>query len=316
MESKQQLKQKLDQAIDEMDLDGICETLDRLTGLEDHPIAAESPELFAARIKKLDKERKQPMKMSKTIRGVFAAAAIIAMLSVGVYASGAWQRFAFVKDDQMVVVQTGDGKMSQKQAEELAKEGVHVQVASSAEVPGGQLPDPDQMVIGEDEIQLSWTQDAPVDSDINLSVTEKETADYASAQEAAKALGLPLALPEIPDGMAFASAKASSLGDDKGQSFGKTMWVNYDGEKRSLGITVDWMKISEKITAVTYHGIEPGSGGSYKTAKGYEFTTVREDGSDIATIFCGEYEYTLVFNGFTESERRQMLDSVDLSVYQ
>ena len=50
MESKQQLKQKLDQAIDEMDLDGIRETLDRLTGLEDHPIAAESPELFAARI--------------------------------------------------------------------------------------------------------------------------------------------------------------------------------------------------------------------------------------------------------------------------
>ena len=306
-ERPNELRARLEEAVDGQDTVEIERALDALCASEPMNLAAEDPKAFSARILKLQEERNRAMKNpGRTGRTILVAAAVAAALSVGVYAAANWQRFAFVDGDQMVVVAGED--LTEQEAQRLSKEPpqVHIERNKAAQA----APEVDGMAVGDGKLEISFVEDPDAPKDAELSFTQKETQEYESPEAAAKALGLPVALPEIPAGLTL-----ESVSGQQNEDYGKTVWVDYDGDGKHLGVTVDWTRRKEDRTVVAYHGIEPGSGGSYQTAKGYAFTTVREDGADIATIYRGAYEYTLVFEGFSEAERQAALDSLDLAAY-
>ena len=311
-EERRALRARLDEAVERQDLAEIERALDALSRPEPIQITAEDPVAFSRRILKLQEERDRTMNHTKrTGRMLLIAAAAAAALSVGAYAAANWQRFSFIQDDRMVVV-TGPETLTEQEAAKLAGQPpeIELQKPEAVALEGGALPEAGGMEIGREDISFSFVEDpdAPAADGAQVEVVKREKTSYATPEEAAEATGLPVALPKLPEGLELESVSGERI-----DGFSRTVWADYDGAGRHLGVTVDWTRRSEDSTVVAYHGIEPGSGGSYKTAKGYAFTTVREDGMDVATIFRGAYEYTLVFEGFSEAERRAVLDSVDLS---
>lgn len=274
-EQRDDLK-KLDEAIDQMDIDAIGTLLDRLDERTGETIAPEDPALFAARIRKLQHERESIMKHF-TKKTILIAACLAAALSVGVYASGVWTHFDLFSGGRMVTVTTNDGSMTEAEARELAKD---TKTLSPQEAKAA----------GEKVITL-------------------ESEEFASPEAAASALGIPAVMPGNTAGLALDSVSGQDTG------FGKNLWVVYGKEGRRLGVTIILDEPGENGTVVSYSDIEGETLTPYKSAKGNTFTRIRDEHGDYAVTRSGNYQYVLIFEGFDQQEIHSVIDSVDLSAY-
>lgn len=277
MEERQKCEQELDGAIDRMDLEAVERLLDRLDELEPSGITAEDPALFAARIRKLHKERESMMKHTGK-KVILVAACLAAILSVGVYASGIWTQFDFRSGGKMVTVTTADGSMTAEEAHALAGDTAPI-TAEEAEKQGA-------------------------------IVIREEPKEFASVAEASQALGMPIALPSEIKGLELADVSGQV------SETGKNFWATYGKEGRRLGVTVCLdQPVSDDMTVVSYSDIEGDVVGTYKNKAGDSFTLLRDEHGDYAVTRKGSYQYILIFEGFSEQEIHTVIDSTDLSAY-
>ncbi len=287
MQDKVEILKKIDAAIDAMDEASIDSGLQALYPLEPQPIQMEDPSLFAARIQKRNKENHTMKQSAKGFR-IAIVAAVILIMSVTVYATGALRFFRFQQGDKFVTLRTNQD-ITQSEAEQL----VSVDFSTSS--------------IPEEAVGQVQTQEFTFDS--------VEEAEQTLDME----IVIPGAMPEIP--LESAMGSTALFGEDM-QSH--TVWLNYqDDAGRMMGITVvrEVVKPGSDVISYTTGDIDEGSLGKYKSKSGIVYQTLTESDdtgsktAHIATTIVGEYEYNLVFFGFEQSEREAIIDSADLSIY-
>ena len=285
MNQKQKILRELDAAIDGMDLDGIDRNLTRLTALEPHKIEAEDAKLFAARIKKLDKERNYKMKNKKTMRIVLVAAAILTVTSIGVYASGVLDHFTFAEGDRIATVQTTTS-MTEAEAQKLV-------------------------------------EDAKSDSSEKASQPESEDYTFESVEEAENKLDFKLAVPAKMPELALVEVSGESIKWGDGMESRTICTLYGDPDSKAVGITVEKRIVNpdSDYTSISISDMDENSMGEYKSKSGrvYAMHSESDDSGErtahIAKTEIGNYEYALIFVGFEENEMHEIIDSADLSLY-
>ena len=287
MRDTRQILKQLDAAIDRADMAEIERGLHALSIEQTDIPGAEDAKLFSARIQKLYKEQCNMKKPRISLRLAVAAAVILAM-GVTVYAAGTWNLFSFQSGDEYVTVRTTDS-MTQEEAEAF--------VQSNADT-------------------------APPD-DAATASPETEEFSFDSVAQAEQALDMKLALPAAMPEMQLdnTTAQVIKFGDRLEM---RTCWLNYSDEQgRMFGVTVqrEVAAPGTPVTGYATHDMDDGSLGSYTSQSGVKFTTLTESDDSgektahIAQVMLGEYEYALVFFGFDEAQRKEIIDSTDLSVY-
>jgi uncharacterized Rmd1/YagE family protein len=290
MENRQEILKGLEAAIDSGDMRGIDSGLERLVSVEPETIAPEDASLFSARILKLSEE-KHPMKhLSKTARVAVVAAAVL-LMGVTVYAAVRMNLFSFQSGDKYVSIRTTDS-MTAEEAQAFAEEN------QNAPPPG----EGEAVALAE--------------------VVPEQTFNSVAEAEAGMDMVIPLpaAMPELE----LSSAKGQSFFFGEGNE-DRTVWLEYGNIEsgRMLGLTVarEVLAQGEDITSYTEHDMDDGSLGSYTSKTGVKFSTLTESDetgertAHIANAMVGEYDYAVVFFGFDEAERQEILDSIDLSAY-
>lgn len=292
MRDKKQILHELDEAIDKMDMETVNASLEQLSHVENIPDIAEDANLFAARIEMISKENRT-MKHPKNVFKLTLAATIALALGLTVYAVANPQTFAFLSGDRFVTMRTNQS-MTSAEAQDMVREAQEVE------------------------------KNAPARSEEDIAALTPESMTFETPEQAEKELDMRLVLPSAFPQMTLDSISGQTMYGESGYK-SSTMWTEYsDTADRRLGVTIvrEQIPTGEEITSFTQHDIDKGSLGSYKSKSGLTFTTLTESDESgekqahIATTTVGEYEYTLVFFGFEESERQAILDSTDLSAYQ
>ena len=282
-EDKLRILKELDAAIDTMDETQINMGLDALQKLEQEPIGVEDTESYVARILEINRRETKIMKPKRYFRVAIAAAAI-ALMGITAYAATTYHLFGFGNGDRYVTVRSGSG-FTEQEARDMA------------EAEHGDIPD--EMV---------------------MQVNSKDYV-FDSIAAAEQGMDMIIPVPAAMPGMKLESVSGTitEFGDS---AESRTVWINYTDEQgRIFGITVARDILAEGNTTYTSSDMDPGSLGTYQSKSGVEYTTLTESDdrgtktAHIATTMIGEYEYSLVFFGFDELQRMEMIDSVDLSAY-
>lgn len=276
MGEKERLLKSLDAAIDGMDLEEVDRCLTALSSQESAPIPAEDTKLFAARIVALGKEHSTMTGSKKSVKLAALVAAVLAMGATA-YAANALGVFSFVSGDRFATVQT-NSSMTEEEAKKLVEEGQSI-------------PDEDRNAV------------YPV------------SQEYESIADAEAALDLQAILPrQLPENLTL-----SGISGISGST--STLWLEYaDEEDRIFGLTIS-RTILEEGASYTLHDMDEGSLGSYTAKNGQTYTLLSESNDDgtqtanIAMALVGEYEYAVVFVGYTEAQQQAVLESIDLTDY-
>lgn len=286
MNEKLEIQKRLDTAIDMMDQQEIERNLACLNAMDIRSIEAEDAKAFAARIKKLEVRNQSMIKNKKSSRIILIAAAVAIMATVGVYASGVLTRFTFAHNDRYAVVQTTES-MTASEAQKMAEE----------------------------------TIDAPQTNRAECEEANSEEFEFKTIEEAEKKLDMKVVLPKKMPNLPLTPVSAQSI-KSEGVETG-TIWATYgDPDSKAFGITVQKTIVTgSDITIVSTSDMDEGSIGEYKSKSGVKYTMLSESDDSgertarIATVTKGDYEYSLIFVGFSEKEMHEIIDSVDLSAY-
>ena len=286
MQEKNRILKELENAIDHGDIAKINNKLEVLTELQDKPIQAEDVMLFASRIKKINKEKKKVNKPKRVLHVAIIAAIVMAM-GMTAFAAEQLNWFSFVSGDKFITVHTN---------ENLTEQEIKEFINNDSEIPE--------------------------DIDPNLIIQpDTEEFSFTSVENACEKLDMQIPLPTAMPTMTLDEATGSKVSFD-GNVENKSVWLNYsDKDGRMFGVTVNRQinAVEESILSYSTRDMDEGSVGKYISKSGDEYTTLTESDdtgertAHIAMIMLGEYEYTLVFFGFTESERVAIIDSVDIS---
>jgi uncharacterized Rmd1/YagE family protein len=211
-------------------------------------------------------------------------------MGVTVYAAVTMNLFSFQSGEKYVSIRTTDG-MTAEEAQAFAEEN---QAAA---------PEEGEAVVLADEVP-------------------EQTFNSVAEAEAGMDMVIPLpaAMPDLE--LSSATGQSFYFGESNKQS---TVWLIYGSAEggRMLGITVarEVVAQGEDITSYTEHDIDEGSLSSYTSKTGVKYDTLTESDetgertAHIANAMIGEYDYAAVFFGFDETERQEILDSIDLSAY-
>lgn len=278
MKKKQDIMNELDQAIDAMDIDGIDRGLEVLTAIETHPIQAENVNLFAARIKKMNKENVKMMKPRKYIKVAVVAAAIMTT-GLTVYAANALNVFSFVQDNKFVTVRTNE---------------------SITDAEGNQ-------------IQVQINPDAPKHREYIVPESQKEYS-FDTVAQAENELDIKLTLPSVAAQMELESATGQITKYDHSES--RFAWLKYtDTQERKIEITNTKIIDESDITSISEYEFGEDSLGTYKNKFNVEFTLFTDTDKTIYIVAIGEYEYSISFTGYNENEQKEIVETLNLSEY-
>ncbi len=228
-----------------------------------------------------------------------------------------------------VILQCKENKTMKKFR--ISKIGVAaaVIVMSCAAVTGAALVKHYSMEYGDKYLQIASKEDIDQkaleeiaqNADVKPEDIEKgnvavaDTVTYSSVAEAEREMGMKVVLPEIMPDLEQSDVEGCILNDNR-----KDMYIVYgSSDSKCFGITLGYEKLGEEESSVTIGDIDEGTLDSYTSAKGYKFDTFSESGEggkcDIYTTHIGDYEYSLVFEGFDKGEMKNIVDSVDLESY-
>ena len=135
--------------------------------------------------------------------------------------------------------------------------------------------------------------------------------EYPSVEAAASAMGMLVAEPG--DTLALQLGRIFAQSTDWGT---KNIYLTYGEEGRRMGVTVMLDQPKDGSSVISYSDIEGRNMGTYKSAKGDSFHMIQDQNADYAYIGLGQYGYVVIFDGFSNQEIHQVLDSIDLSAYQ
>lgn len=274
-------KNKLDKAIDNMDISEIEKQLAILSDDKPLPYPIEDSKLFAKRIIKQNKKGYDTMKNDHKKFGTIVASLVLT-ITIGVtaaYATGLFKEFNFFNKDTTVNIKTNQD-MSDEEAKKIAQE------ASDA---------------------YNNPQDTHEDT------RQVDTQCFSSVEKVKEALGIDIVLPAyIPEDFEMdKDIKVQSPFDKNFNIY--TTYTSKENTERLLGITIIAENLPEDSTHITvtdavYKDI-------YTTPTGTQYTLFNEDGGVIASIEVDNIQYALVFMGLNEEEMHKIIDSVDLNTY-
>lgn len=227
------------------------------------------------------------MKKKISTRIAIAAAAIVAVTGVSVSAAALLKQFSFFKDGNYVTV-SSNSDLSEEEAKKLAEDAVN---------------------------------------DIDVTPNEHNTAKpevFENIQSAEKTYDMNIIMPEKMPDLKLSDITGSQMYTGENSSI-STVWLNYgDFEKggKGFGLTVTRNNFADgdEITSIdSSDAVKDGE--EFTSEKGYSFNVLKDSDEEsgrtakIMTANVGEYEYSMVFFGFNDSEINDIVNSVDLSQY-
>lgn len=147
-------------------------------------------------------------------------------------------------------------------------------------------------------------------NDGNILIAEPPK-EYPSIEAAASAMGMPVSAPE--NTLELKLSQILAQGTDWGT---KNIYLTYGEEGRRIGVTVMVDEPKDGSTIISYSDIHGRNMGVYKNANGDSFHMIRDEKGDYAYISLEECIYVFIFEGCSDEEIHQVLDSTDFSVYQ
>lgn len=280
MKKKQDIINELDQAIDAMDIDGIDIGLEALTAIETHQIQVENTTLFAARIKKMNKENVKMIKPRNYIKVAVIAAAIMTM-GLTVYAANALNIFSFVQGNRFVTMRTNESITDDK---------------------GNQM-------------QVQVNPDAPKhdESSIDVPKSQKEYS-FKTAAQAENELDMKLVLPSVAVQMRLESATGHIIKHENLEY--RFACLQYsDTQERKIDIANTKVINNSDIPSVFEQQFGGDSLGTYKNKFDTDFALFPDTNKTVYIVAIGEYEYSISFTGYSEKEQKEIVDTINLSEY-
>jgi hypothetical protein len=274
-------KNKLDEAIDNMDISEIEKQIDILSANNPFPYPIEDSKLFAKRIIKQNKEGYDTMKKNHK-KFAAIAASLILTITIGVtaaYATGLFKEFNFFNKNTTVKIKTTQD-MSDDEAQKMAQEA-------------------------------SDSYNNPKDP--QKETKQVDTQSFPSIEKVKEALGIDIVLPAyIPEDFEMdKDIKVQSPFDKNFNIY--TTYKSKENTERLLGITIISENLPEDSTHITV--TDAVYQDTYTTPTGTQYTLFNEDKGVIASIEIDNIQYALVFMGLSEDEMHKVIDSVDLSTY-
>lgn len=275
------IQNELDKAIDEMNIEQIEESLNKLSVLNPLPSQTEDSKLFAKRIINQNKKGFFTMKNNYKKIGALTASAllIITIGTTAAYATGLLNKITFFNKDTTVVVKSNQS-LSDQEAKKLA-----------------------------DEAASSYGK--PVDE--KATVTEPVRKDFSSLAEAEKAFDTKIVIPSyIPEDFKMDQTIHTETVDSQNTNLYATYTSSKDS-KRLFGITVIKETLGEDSTSVLV--TDSVYKDKYTTPSGTKYTLFDEDGGILAKAEVNDIEYVLAFMGVSQEEIYKIIDSADLTAY-
>lgn len=283
------IKDKLDEAIDNMDISEIEKQLAKLAHDNPLPYQIEDSRLFAKRIIKQNKKGDDTMKINYKKFGTLVASVLLT-ITIGLtaaYAMSLFQEFNFFNKDTTVNIRS-----NQNLSEEEAKK-INEEVSK---------------MFGMEASETSNNQG-------NRQETSKETGikSFSNIKEVKEALGIDIVLPSyVP--VDFEMNKNVNVQSTINDNF--NIYTTYDSKEnteRFLGVTVITKNLPEDSTVMTVTDVVHK--GFYTTPAGTKYTLMDDDAAVIATIEINNIQYALIFQGISEDEMHKVIDSVNLEIY-
>lgn len=288
------LEDKLNNAIDEMDMTTLSALLDEIETSTSHPPSLEDSTLFAKRIIK-SKNTSIPkgpdsMKLKKH-HALIASIALICVTSTTVlYATGAFNKLTIFRDDATYKI-SSNTPLTDKEVNEL----------------------------------IDSMADTPTSSDEeNIVNVEDFTHTYESLEDASKDLNVPLIIPTVlPKGFTLSKEVYAETYEVTPGHPSSNIYLSFDNsaqdptldehKQQIFGISVcyeDKTDVSQSIlkTDLIYDH-------TYTNALGDTYTIYTDEGGIIANITIGDIDYTLCFMNIPDQEIYNTLDHTDLSIY-
>ena len=168
--------------------------------------------------------------------------------------------------------------------------------------------DPSVTQAGAEKIMKDDMNTPKNDGNILIAEPPKE---YPSIEAAASAMGMPVSAPENTLELKLSQILAQGTDWRK-----KNIYLTYGEEGRRIGVTVMVDEPKDGSTIISYSDIHGRNMGVYKNANGDSFHMIRDEKGDYAYISLEECIYVFIFEGCSDEEIHQVLDSTDFSVYQ
>lgn len=273
-------RKKLDRAIECGNMEEIKSIMESIPDCEPEIDVKE----FTAKIKNKCTGEVNTMKKRISVKAAAVVAAVVAVTGVSVGAATLLQQFTFMKDGNYVTV-TSNGELSKEEAEKLADDTVNENVV------------PDDTNTAKMDV-FETVEDAEKEYDMDVVIPDK--------------------MPELK--LSEVTGTKMYAGEDSSVS---TIWATYgDTNEKAFALTVTRNDFADAddITNITKSDAE-GTGDKFVSEQGYMFDKLRdtdeESGktAEAMTTNIGQYEYSMVFFGFDESEMEDIVNSVDLSEY-
>lgn len=281
MDGKDNFTSKLDdlnKAIDDNDMSKIEMHLEQLSADQPFPHEIEDSQLFARRIIRQNQKGYDRMKKSSISRWSKVAVCLLLVFALGAtagYAAGYYKSYKFYSEQYTIDVRT-TGELSEEEARGMAKEA-----EANFEDPGD-----------------------------NVTIIEPERLTFASIEEAEEKLDITIAKPTvIPEGYVM----EEEIYVEKTSDTDFNAYVSYVNEKEDyLGITIIKMSLEDGSTHVT---LTDTVFEDTFSSNGIPFTLMKEDEGLIAAADFGDIQYAIVSFGLSEKDLKEVVNSIDLSIY-
>ncbi|SKC84781.1 DUF4367 domain-containing protein [Maledivibacter halophilus] len=275
------IKNKLDKAIDNMDMPEIEKQLDKLSADKPFPYEIEDSKIFAKKIIKQNKKGYDTMKNNYK-KFTTLAASLILTITIGItaaYATGLFQEFNFFNRDTTVKVRSNQD-IREDEAKRLASEASDAYNTPSA---------------------------------TKKSSREVDIKTFSNIQEVKEALDIDIVLPSyIPEDFVIDdNIRVENLYDKNFNIY--TTYTSKENKERLFGVTVMTNNLSGDMTSITV--TDAVYKDTYTTPDGTKYTLLEEDGTTIAEVSINNIDYALIFSGISDDEMNKIIDSVDLNTY-
>lgn len=274
-------RRKLDRAIEAENMEEIKNIIDNIPDCEPEIDVKE----FTAKIKNKCTGEVNTMKRKVSVKAAAVVAAVVAVTGVSVGAATLLKQFSFEKDGNYITVTSNDD-LSEAEAEKLA----------------------DDMADGN-----------PVPDDTNTAKAEV----YETVEDAEKAYNMDVIMPDKMPELELSEVTGIKTYAGENSSLA-TIWATYgntDKKAFALTVTKNDFADSDTVTNITEFDAK-GAGEKFVSENGYTFDKLSDadeasgKSAEIMKTNVGEYEYSMVFFGFDESEMEDIVNSLDLSDYE
>lgn len=294
------LRLEIDKAIDE----GNMAEVERL--LEMTSEVGDMPKDFVQSIKELDnnKEKTTMKKKTKIFRLIPMVAVVAVLGSITVFGAMAIKHYSIANGDKYMSIST-NADVDDDELKALMDE--HVKVSTGE----GTIDDASTK-------QGVYVATESLDGTAEVESTNDMMQTFSSVAELEKAYGVKFVLPEELGGVPATGIEGIQYSEEN-----KIAWVHFENPEteKIMNITLEKQGLEGNVTSIMTTDIDEGSYSEFKSKNGYTFDTFSESGAEenqIANIYVtniGAYRYSIAFTNYTEAERANIIDNLDLEEY-